>query len=142
MADEEEAKVPATTPQTTPAPLSWQTAPPGPPGAAVDPPPCSPAGTPFIAPVATRGTGEHTYDGIPPPPWSPDRVMYSNGIGQPPWHPQLSGQPRGVIGMTVQPALLGKETSAKELARLMKRDHAPDKPRGPINGNTTNAEKR
>jgi hypothetical protein len=66
MADDEKPKtgngrMPAT-------PLAWQTNPPGPPGAAIDPPPCSPSGVPFdvskMASPAPAFTAPH--EGYPP----------------------------------------------------------------------------
>src|SRR5262245_14215099 len=49
----------------------WQTAPPGPPGAAIEPPPCSPSGAPFqamAAPVSPRyDMPPAPHEGYPPP---------------------------------------------------------------------------
>jgi len=64
MADEDKTLPATTVPPVPAAPAAtypWQTAPPGPPGAAIDPPPCSPSGVPFQATAFGAGAEEIEY---------------------------------------------------------------------------------
>ena len=121
----DETKLPVTTGErvVTPMPL-WQGGPPGPAGAAVDPPPCSPGGG--IAGIAgpLAGAAEPAFEPLPPLPTNdrfgmldnlaPDRLKYG------PFQDLQTAEPH-----------LGKETSPAELRRLIEKLNHGDTPNAP-----------
>jgi hypothetical protein len=101
-----------------PAPF-WQSGPPGPSGAATEPPPCSPSGQPFMA------TSEPMTEPEQPPPvhlatneeWGllftiePDHIKFG------PW-------PEPTEAAASSTAPLGQETPRKEIERLLQESGA------------------
>lgn len=103
----------------TPAAEPWQTAPPGPPGAAVDPPPCV---TPKVVAAQLQATREaRASDGAPYPP--PLNAMdFCHLVSwQAPFKaavptPRAAGQP-SPAEVTFEPVHLGKPTPVAELEK-------------------------
>ena len=105
-------------PATTPAPLAWQTNPPGPPGAAIDPPPCSPSGVPFDLQKVIKAAPQHTapHEGYPPPindhgGW----MAFSPFLLQNPQQPMA----RAPLARTDPEAKLGTETPPSQIKKLL-----------------------
>ena len=119
MADDEKPKTGnGQIPTTTPTPAAWQTNPPGPPGAAIDPPPCSPSGVPFdiekMASAAPAFTAPH--EGYPPPINDKGGWMaFSPFLLQNPQQPMA----RAPLARTVPEAKLGTETPPSQIKKLL-----------------------
>ena len=119
-----------------PTAYPWQTAPPGPPGAAIDPPPCSPEGTPFA--VAAKM--------IPAPAAEGYSQKFAEEIGRLSWLrpvliPQAAARMVPADQKVVEPVHLGKETSAPALDKRL-RDAGWKPPEVRPDGNASDATQR
>jgi hypothetical protein len=121
-------------PQPTNITPLWQASPPGPPGAAIDPPPCSPGGgiAGIAAPAFEYRSIESDPDHYPPRPTTERWLQVLNANN--PFKP-LTPQPRAA-DQVVQPVYLAKETPQAEIDRLLQ--ESGWKP----NGNTLNNSQR
>lgn len=124
--------LPATTPPGAPPQVSesqarsgtWQQAPPGPPGAAIDPPPCV---TPLaVAAPAPRVAGDGERASAFEPRMPLNQLLALEPHGE--WFPipgttatrSRSSEPIPIQGQVVEPAVIGKETPAAELDKLLR----------------------
>src|SRR5215831_862585 len=118
-AKRDEPKPPAEEGRTvTPRVEPWQIAPPGPPGAAIEPPPCSPSGVPFQVMTAPAAAPRFDmppapHEG-PPPPTRPEWFVY--GLN-PPTQYNL-GPLRAPLYRTDPNTFIGTPTPPDQLKRL------------------------
>lgn len=125
MADEKPKKgngslVPVDPKQVPTPAAAWQTAPPGPPGAAIEPPPCSPSGVPFQVMEAPAPLG-HDFEPISPSPFRPGFCTFVPFVPQ----QHIFGPYREPLYHTDQNAMLGKPISPDQMKRLEESCHFP-----------------